>query len=135
MQIVTIFIQNSQNQLLIQKRSKLKSGKYGITSGHTLQNETAKKGALREIKEEIGVNIKENELNLIYKTKINKITYNLYYIQKEIELSILTLQKEEVEDIYWYTIEEINNLIQKNKFYDKQIEAFKIFEKYIKEEI
>ena len=135
MQIVTIFIQNSQNQLLIQKRSKLKGEKYGITSGHTLQNETAKKGALREIKEEIGVNIKENELNLIYKTKINKITYNLYYIQKEIDLSKLTLQKEEVEDIYWYTIEEINNLIQKNKFYDKQIEAFKIFEKYIKEEI
>lgn len=134
MQIVTIFIQNSQNQLLIQKRSKLKGEKYGITSGHTLQNETAKKGALREIKEEIGVNIKENELNLIYKTKINKITYNLYYIQKEIDLSKLTLQKEEVEDIYWYTIEEINNLIQKNKFYDKQIEAFKIFEKYIKEE-
>ena len=135
MQIVTIFIQNSQNQLLIQKRSKLKGEKYGITSGHTLQNETAKKGALREIKEEIGVNIKENELNLIYKTKINKITYNLYYIQKEIDLSKLTLQKEEVEDIYWYTIELINNLIQKNKFYDKQIEAFKIFEKYIKEEI
>ena len=135
MQIVTIFIQNSQNQLLIQKRSKLKGEKYGITSGHTLQNETAKKGALREIKEEIGVNIKENELNLIYKTKINKITYNLYYIQKEIDLSKLTLQKEEVEDIYWYTIEEINRLIQANEFYDKQIEAFKIFEKYIKEEI
>ena len=134
MQIVTIFIQNSQNQLLIQKRSKLKGEKYGITSGHTLQNETAKKGALREIKEEIGVNIKENELNLIYKTKINKITYNLYYIQKEIDLSKLTLQKEEVENVYWYTIDEINKIIQKQEFYLKQIEALKIFEKYIKEE-
>ena len=50
MQIVTIFIQNSQNQLLIQKRSKLKSGKYGITSGHTLQNETAKKGAQTQVR-------------------------------------------------------------------------------------
>ena len=134
MQIVTIFIKNSQNQLFIQKRSKLKGGKYGITSGHTLPNETAEKGALREIKEEIGVTIKENELNLIYKTEIKKITYNLYYIQKEIDLSELTLQKEEVENVYWYTIEEINNLIQRNEFYDKQIEAFKIFEKYIKEE-
>ena len=32
-------------------------------------------------------------------------------------------------------LEEINDLIQENEFYDKQIEAFKIFEKYIKEEI
>ena len=135
MQIVTIFIQNSQKKLLIQKRSKLKGGKYGITSGHTLLNETATKGATREIREEIGLKINERELKPIYKTKLNKTIYKFYYIKKEIELQNLVLQKEEVEDIYWYTIEEINNLIQKNEFYDKQIEAFKIFEKYIKEEI
>ena len=135
MQIVTIFIKNKKNQVLIQKRSQLKGGKYGITSGHTFAREGAKHGSLREIKEDMGLTIKEQELKLIYKTEINKIIYNLYYIQKEIELSELTLQKEEVENVYWYTIEEINNLIQRNKFYDKQIEAFQIFEKYIKEEI
>ena len=135
MQIVAIFIQNSQKRLLIQKRSKLKGGKYGITSGHTLVNETAIKGAIREIREEIGIEINERELKPIYKTEIQKAIYNFYYIQKEIELQNLVLQKEEVENVYWFTIEEINNLIQKNEFYDKQIEAFKIFEKYIKEEI
>lgn len=134
MQIVTIFIENYQKQILIQKRSKLKGGKYGITSGHTLKEETANQGAIREIREEIGINIKEQELQLIYKTEINKITYNLYYLKKELQLQNLTLQKEEVENVYWYTLEEINNLIQKKQFYDKQIEAYKIFEKYIKEE-
>ena len=135
MQIVTIFIKNQKNQLLIQKRSKCKGGKYGITSGHTFVEEQAKHGAIREIKEEIGLTIKEKELKLIYKTEINKTIYNLYYIQKEINLQKLTLQKEEVEEVYWCTMEEINNLIKRNEFYDKQIEAFKIFEKYIKEEI
>lgn len=134
MQIVTIFIINNQKQLLIQKRSKSKGGKYGITSGHTLEEETAKQGAIREIKEEIGIDIKEPELRLIHKVKIDKITYNLYYFQKELKLQNLTLQKEEVENVYWYTVEEINNLILKKQFYDKQIEAFKIFEKYMKEE-
>ena len=134
MEVITIYIKNQENKLLVQKRSKLKGGKYGITSGHTFAQEEAKHGALREIKEEIGLTIKEQELKLIYKTEINKITYNLYYIQKEIDLSKLILQKEEVENVYWYTIEEINNLIKRNEFYDKQIEAFKIFEKYIKEE-
>ena len=60
---------------------------------------------------------------------------NPYLIDLDMLIEDGLLKKEEVEDIYWYTIEEINNLIQKNEFYDKQIEAFKIFEKYIKEEI
>ena len=134
MQIVTIFIKNKQNKLLIQKRSQIKGGKYGITSGHTLIREKAKDGAIREIKEEINLDVKEKELKLIYKTEIDKIIYNLYYVQKEIDLSKLSLQKEEVEKVYWYTIKKINRLIQTNEFYDKQIEAFKIFERYIKEE-
>lgn len=134
MQIVTIFIQNKNKQLLIQKRSKVKGGKYGITSGHTLLMETAKHGAQREIKEEIGLKIEENELKIICKKNVGKNVYNLYYLSKDVEIRDLTLQKEEVENVYWYTIEEINNLIKKNEFYDKQIEAFRIFEKYIKEE-
>lgn len=132
MQVVTIFIQNNQKKLLIQKRSKSKGGKYGITSGHTLENETGKQGAIREAKEELGIDIKEQELKQIFKTKINEITYNLYYLEKEIKLQELILQQEEVEWIGWYTIKEIKQLIQNNKFYEKQVEAFKIFEKYIK---
>ena len=32
--VVTLFIKNSNNQLLLQKRSKQKGGKYGFISGH-----------------------------------------------------------------------------------------------------
>ena len=134
MQIVTIFIKNKKDEYLIQKRSKVKGGKYGITSGHTLEGESAEKGAIREIKEEIGIDIEIQELKLIYKTNIDGNLYNLYYLEKDIELHDLKLQKEEVENVYWYTIDEINKLIQKQEFYLKQIEALKIFEKYIKEE-
>ena len=63
-----------------------------------------------------------------------KTVYNLYYVYKNIKLEEIILQKEEVQDVTWCTREEINNLIQKNEFYEKQIEAYKIFEKYIKEE-
>ena len=134
MQITTIFIQNNKKQLLIQKRSEKKGGKYGITSGHTLIGEDAKKGAIREVKEELGLDINEKELQLIYQEEQKSIIYNLYFITKEIKLESLSLQKEEVENVYWCTIEEIKNLIRKNEFYDKQIEAFKIFERHIEEE-
>ena len=112
MQIVTIFIQNDQKKILIQKRSQKKGGKYGITSGHTEAKETNIQGAKREINEELGIHIKECDFKLFYRTKINKTIYNLYYVKKEIDVSKLSLQKEEVEKVYWYTIEEIKNLIQ-----------------------
>ena len=134
MEIVTIFIENKQKRLLIQKRSLLKGGKYGITSGHTLIGEEPKKGAIREIQEELGIHIMEKELKQIYKIQIGKTVYNLYYVYKNIKLEEIILQKEEVQDVTWCTREEINNLIQKNEFYEKQIDAYKIFEKDIKEE-
>ena len=130
MQIVTVFFQNSNNEILIQKRSKKKNGKYGITSGHIKKNEDAKHGAVREVKEELGIDIKEKDLKLLFNTKIDENIYNLYYIKKDIELNNLLLQKEEVESVQWCNQQEVENLIQKNEFFETQIEALDIFKQY-----
>ena len=130
MQIVTVFFQNSNNEILIQKRSKEKNGKYGITSGHIQKNEDAKLGAVREVKEELGIDIKEKDLKLLFNTKIDENIYNLYYIKKDIELNNLLLQKEEVESVQWCNQQEVENLIQKNEFFETQIEALDIFKQY-----
>jgi len=126
MRIVTIFIQNSQNQFLIQKRSPTKNGKYGITSGHVQKNEEFIQGAIREIKEELGLNIKEDELKLFYTKKENKDIYKLYLLKRDFDINDLTLQKEEVESVKWCTINEIETLIANGDFYDTQIEAYEI---------
>ena len=135
--VVTVLIQNSKKEILIQKRSKQKGGEYGLTSGHPKTGEDSLTGIITEIKEELGVEAQPKELKLMYSVRDdnNKCFYDLYYLKKDYEEDKMLLQKEEVENVYWYTIEEINSLILKNEFYDKQIEAFKIFEKYIKEEI
>ena len=131
MNIVTIFIQNSKNELLIQKRSKEKNGKYGITSGHIEKNESNMQGAVREVKEELGLDIKNEELKLFFNTEINTNTYNLYYLKKDINLENLTLQKDEVEKVKWCTNSEIDNFIKRGEFYEVQIEALDLFKKYI----
>ena len=106
MQVVTIFIQNNKNENLIQKRSQSKGGKYGFTSGHAENNETNTQGAIREVKEELGIDIKEKQLNLFYRTKINKTIYNLYYTKLNIDIKNIELQKEEVEEVQWFDLEE-----------------------------
>lgn len=131
MQIVTIFFQNSNNEILIQKRSKEKNGKYGITSGHVEKNEEAKCGAIREIKEELGIDIEEKDLKLFYKAKINENEYSLYKVKKDIEINNLILQKEEVESVKWCNQQEVENLIKRDEFFETQIEAVNIFKQYI----
>ena len=133
MQVVTIFIQNNKNENLIQKRSQSKGGKYGFTSGHTENNETNTQGAIREVKEELGIDIKEKQLNLFYRTKINKTIYNLYYTKLNIDIKNIELQKEEVEEVKWCSKKDIEKMINKSEFYDVQIEAWEKFKKYIKE--
>lgn len=133
MQVVTIFIQNNKNENLIQKRSQSKGGKYGFTSGHTENNETNTQGAIREVKEELGIDIKEKQLNLFYRTKINKTIYNLYYIKLNIDIKNIELQKEEVEEVKWCSKKDIEKMINKSEFYDVQIEAWEKFKKYVKE--
>lgn len=133
MQVVTIFIQNNKNENLIQKRSQSKGGKYGFTSGHAENNETNTQGAIREVKEELGIDIKEKQLNLFYRTKINKTIYNLYYTKLNIDIKNIELQKEEVEEVKWCSKKDIEKMINKNEFYDVQIEAWEKFKKYIKE--
>lgn len=132
MKIVTIFIQNNNKEFLIQKRSKEKNGKYGITSGHVEENEEMKQAAIREIKEELGLDIKENELKLFYSDKVNEDSYNLYILKKDFHINNLTLQKEEVEFVKWCNINEIEKIIEEGNFFKTQIEAYNIAKKMIK---
>ena len=44
--VVTVLIQNSKDEILIQKRSKQKGGEYGLTSGHPKSGENSLTGII-----------------------------------------------------------------------------------------
>ena len=124
------FIKNSDNKYLIQKTSKEKGTKYSSTGGHVIHGETGLTTIIREIKEELGLNINPNELEFIslvkYPTKPCLI--NLYLLKKDVYIEKLKLQKEEVESVIWFTKKEILNLIKENKFLESH---GYLFQKYI----
>lgn len=124
--VVLSFMQNSKGEFLIQKRSVQKHGKYGSTGGHAKTGETSIQAMITEINEEIGLNVNENELNLVYSGRddINKVFFDLYYMKKDFPTESLTLQEEEVESVKWMNVNEIKHLISTNEFLDSNIDEF-----------
>jgi ADP-ribose pyrophosphatase YjhB (NUDIX family) len=56
------------NKILLQRRFQtgFQDGNYGVPSGHLDGGETAKEGCVREIKEEIGIDLKVEDLDVVH---------------------------------------------------------------------
>lgn len=124
--VVLSFIQNSNGDFLIQKRSPKKNGKYASTGGHVKSGESSIQGIITEINEELGLKVLPNEPELIYSGREDheQVFFDVYYIKKDFDITTLTLQKEEVDFVQWNTINEILNLINNNLFFVNHAEEF-----------
>ncbi len=134
--VVMVFIENSEGKFLIQKRSIQKDGKYASTGGHPKSGETSIQGIATEIREEIGLNVEENELKLIYSGREDstQVFFDIYYLKRDFVIDDLVLQKEEVDFVEWDSIDEINNLIDKEMFLKNHVEEFYRMLKILKKE-
>lgn len=122
--VVLAIIRNSKGEFLIQKRSLQSDGKYGSTGGHAKTGESSIEAMLTEIKEELGLTLNKEELKLVFSGREDstQVFFDLYYLEKDIDLESLTLQKEEVESAHWLSFNEIENLIKDGLFLENHIE-------------
>lgn len=123
---VYAFIFNENGEVLLQKRSKTKKlwpNLWDITAGgHVLTGEFGMQALIREVEEELGIDINEEEIKyLVGSTSSNtkgKIINNhfneCYIVTKDIDISKLKLQEEEVSDIKWFSKQEILERIDNN---------------------
>ena len=126
--VVLVMIRNSKGEFLIQKRSDGEDSLYGATGGHCKSGETGVMGAITETKEELGLKLKPEELILLYDGRQDdtQVFYEVFYTQKDIEISKLKLQKEEVDFAQWMSVDEIKTLVDKSQFLEYHIdEIFK----------
>lgn len=124
--VVLIFIKNSKGEFLIQKRSKRKDGTYAFTGGHAKSGETSIQAMCTEVKEEIGITLREDELELIYSGRSDRghVFFDLYYIERDFKIEDMVLQEEEVEFVEWCSTEKIRKLINDGVFKSNHIEDF-----------
>ena len=127
--VVLVYIQNSEGKFLIQKRSKLKDGKYATTGGHVKSGETSVEGILSEVREELGLELNPEDLVLYYgnHSAEQQVFWDDYYIKLDIDdISKLKLQEEEVESVKWATAEEMKQMMKDGEFLRNHYEEFEI---------
>lgn len=114
--LVVFAIIESNGKYLIQKRSKEKGGKWAFTAGHPISGENSLEGLIRETKEELNLDIKNENIKLI-KTIVDDIhIIDIYHINMDIDCDKIILQKEEVDDYKMVSSDDINVLIENNLF-------------------
>ena len=107
-----IFIENDNNEFLIQKTSK-KENEYSSTGGHIDHGENAYSTIIREVKEELGLDISNEDIVDLGFRIVDFPVRFLYYLKKNVDVSKLKIQKDEVEFVKFMSIDEINELIKK----------------------
>lgn len=97
---VEVWILNNENNLLITQRSALKSHplQWECPGGCCLAGEDSIQTAIREIKEEIGLNISNLDLTFL-DTHLYKYQFvDIYTAKLNFSISDLTLQESEIND-------------------------------------
>lgn len=131
-----IFIQNRKGEFLIQKTSKGKGGEYTSTGGHVDSGETPLESIKREVKEELGLNVyNDNIIELGYLLYDRPIRF-MFYLKKDVDIQNLKLQQEEVESAEFMSVDKIKGLINQGlmlishaKIFNKVLEYLEQVEK------
>lgn len=121
--IVHIWIKNSNNEFLIQQRSeKVKNPLvWSTTGGSAVAGEDSFTAALREVKEELGIDLKDKKGYLFEEGKYEEDnqqylsdTY-LYFI--DIDIKDLKLQTEEVKQAKYEKMSKIKEMMANDEFF------------------
>ena len=121
---VHVWIFTEEGNILIQKRSKKKELNPGVwdvsVAGHIKFNENIKKAAKRETLEETGININTKDLLKIgvyrsiniHPTAIDKEFFHSYILKIDKNSIDLDYKNNEVDDLKFISIEEMESLIK-----------------------
>lgn len=125
--VIQIFIIND-GKILLQQRALTKKSDPGkwcaSASGHISAGETSLEAALKEFSEELGLIVEKDKMILVDTFKSPSITFNkdikiynnhfvdLYISIQKIDLENIKLQKEEVEQVKFYSIEEFEEMVK-----------------------
>ncbi len=119
---------NDEIEILLQKRSDIKSsfpGCYDISSaGHIPARTDFATSAIRELKEELGVDAGEEELifcadrKVVWDTEFNGKPFHdrqisrVFALWRDLEEKDFILQKEEVDSVKWIKLEELISAVK-----------------------
>ncbi len=121
---IAVWIMNEKGEVLLQKRSpnKKQGANNWSTScaGHIDIGEEPIKSAIREIREELGIPVKEDDLKHLFTAKNKRVLTNsfnnifcyLYFLKVNTPIEEFTIDTEEVSEIKYIPFEEFEQLVK-----------------------
>lgn len=113
---VHVYIFNSENKLLIQKRASNLSrypGMWNFTGGAVDAGETSYEGARRELLEELDISV-DIEYMLSFKREHDFV--DVWIGKVDIKEEDVNFDNSEVSEVKWVTLEELEDLINNDLF-------------------
>lgn len=108
---VSAWIVNQQGQYLLSQRHPKKQYPlyWECTGGSVLSGETSLQGAIREVKEELGILLTPGSEKLIYQTIRENVQdfYDVWLFHRDIKIEEMRLQETEVVDVQWVSSDKL----------------------------
>ena len=113
-----VWLTNSKGEMLVTQRhpNKKAGGLWEFVGGGVLAGETTTEAAVREVREETGILLTENELTLLHVYKQRNYFMDIYLVKKDVDIESLVLDKTETIDAKWVSKKELQGMIEKQQF-------------------
>lgn len=122
---VHVWIMNSQKEVLLQKRAQRKNTHPGLwdmaCAGHIVHGDTSLETAVKEIREELGVDIPPSDITYIFSIRSRYVhnsgrtvdyeLHDVYGVRMDIPLSAFVLQAEEVEAVRYVGLADFQRMV------------------------
>ncbi len=131
--VVMVVIRNSKGEFLMQKRSLGKGGDWGVTGGYPKSGETPIEGIITEVREELGLDFLNEEFIEYDSGCDGKDCYKMYFVVKDIDLSDIEIQQEELSEVRWFSMEELKHMVEIKELNENQISCFVKVCKFLEE--
>ena len=131
--VVHIWVVSSDGKVLLQRRAdtkKLMPGEWAATGGAAISGEDSFTAASRELYEELGIKSDETTLKKVLRLKRRNSLLDIWMIISDLPIESLKLQKSEVAEAKWVSLEDFKKMVKENKFHNYGREYFeRLFEK------
>jgi 8-oxo-dGTP diphosphatase len=131
--VVEIYTLTENNEVLITQRHQSKPWalKWEITGGSIMKGETPEQGAIRELKEETGIDVMDSDLNFVYSYIYKNVPsiYKCFVVFINKEKTKIQLQEGETIDYRYIPYNEFKQFIKTDNYVDWVRERFCIHEK------
>lgn len=112
---VHVLIQDMEGRFLVQKRSEKKRvlpGHWDVTAGAVDAGEDSCTAAIREAKEEVGLELPPEKMQLIFRDCVHGSFYEAWHVQLPFALEECTMQESEVQELRLVESEELLRILE-----------------------